>query len=188
MKRNVIAITGGIGSGKSVVAAYLRQKGFATIDCDVLSREVAQDALVLQKVAQLLGNDCVVDGKLNRPLIRKLVFANDQLHKQYSDLFNHQIEKRLLQLVNETDVTVFVEIPLFDAFPFQWDHVWLVQRPFEERVQSVVERDGVDRQNVLDIVSKQNECESFTVKLTNDGNLQQLYQQVDNALDVCGLL
>ncbi|MBO5867244.1 MAG: dephospho-CoA kinase, partial [Clostridia bacterium] len=55
MKRNAIALTGVIGSGKSAVGNYLRQKGFVVIDCDKLSREVANHWQVQQKVVQLLG-------------------------------------------------------------------------------------------------------------------------------------
>ena len=59
MKRNAIALTGGIGSGKSAVGDYLRQKGFVVIDCDKIARQVANDSQVQQKVIALLGEQFV---------------------------------------------------------------------------------------------------------------------------------
>lgn len=182
MKRNVIALTGGIGSGKSVVGNYLRQKGFAVIDCDQLSRQVSTQPQVLNSVANLLGEGYVADGQLNRAKIRNVVFADPQLHKQYNQIFHTRIKQELTQLVEQSNGTVFVEIPLIDAFDFDWQQIWLVQRSLNDRVNSVVQRDGVTPQNVLDIASKQVVCDHPTATINNDGSLQQLYSQVDDLL------
>ena len=182
MKHNVIALTGGIGSGKSVVGNYLRQKGFTVIDCDKLSREVATHPQVQQKVIDLLGSNYVVDGQLDRAKIRTVVFADENLHQQYSQIFFERIKEVLLQRVMESDATVFVEIPLMDAFDFEWQQVWLVERDLESRVNSVVARDNVSRQNVLDILSKQQICTFCTVKICNNGTLEQLHSQIDELI------
>ena len=96
MKRNAIALTGGIGSGKSAVGDYLRQKGFVVIDCDKIARQVANDSQVQQKVIALLGEQFVVDGQLNRAKIRSVVFADEYLHKQYSAIFHQRIKEILI--------------------------------------------------------------------------------------------
>ena len=54
MKRKVIAVTGGIGSGKSTVCRLLEKKGFRVVDCDALSRRVAEQARFLWKFSCLL--------------------------------------------------------------------------------------------------------------------------------------
>lgn len=182
MKRNVIALTGGIGSGKSVVGNYLRQKGFTVIDCDKLSRQVSTQPQVLNSVTDLLGEGYVTNGQLNRAKIRNVVFADKQLHKQYNQIFHTRIKQMLTQLVEQSNGTVFVEIPLIDAFDFSWQQIWLVQRPLNDRVNAVVQRDSVTPQNVVDIASKQTICSHPTEKINNDGSLQQLYYQVDDLL------
>lgn len=182
MKRSVIALTGGIGSGKSAVGNYLRERGFVVIDCDKLSREVSTHPQVLQQVANLLGNEYVVDGKLDRAKIRGVVFGNQQLHKEYSKIFHERIRQVLIERINASDCTVFVEIPLLDAFDFTWDQIWLVERDVQSRVNAVVARDNVTAQNVLEIVSKQAICTNFTVKIDNNGTLVALYNQVDYLL------
>lgn len=182
MKRSVIALTGGIGSGKSAVGNYLREMGFVVIDCDKLSREVSTHPQVLQQVANLLGNEYVVDGQIERSKVRNVVFGNKQLHDAYSKIFHERIKQVLVERVNESDGTVFVEIPLLDAFDFTWDQIWLVEREVESRVNAVVSRDNVTAQNVLEIVSKQTICTNFTVKIDNNGTLVELYSQVDELL------
>lgn len=182
MKRNVIALTGGIGSGKSVVGDYLRQKEFTVIDCDQLSRYVSTQPQVLDDVVNLLGEDYVTNGRLNRAKIRNVIFADQQLHKQYNQIFHTRIKQELTQLVEQSNGTVFVEIPLIDAFDFSWQQIWLVQRSLDDRVNSVVQRDGVSTQNVLDIASKQAICNHPTETIDNNGTLQQLYSQIDALL------
>lgn len=182
MKRNAIALTGGIGSGKSAVGNYLRQKGFVVVDCDQLSREVATHPQVQQKVAQLLGEGFVSNGQLDRAKIRNVIFQDEQLHKQYSQIFFERIKDVLCEHINQTQSIVFVEIPLVDAFDFPWQQIWLVERDVESRITSVMGRDSVSRQNVLDILSKQKVADKFTVKISNNSTLDDLYNQIDNLL------
>ena len=182
MKRNAIALTGGIGSGKSAVGDYLRQKGFVLIDCDKIACQVANDSQVQQKVIALLGEQFVVDGQLNRAKIRSVVFADEYLHKQYSAIFHQRIKEILIEQVAAVSGTVFVEIPLIDAFDFDWQQIWLVERALQARVESVVKRDNVSAENVLAITAKQSICSNFTVKIDNNGSLQELHRIVDNLL------
>ena len=183
MKRNAIALTGVIGSGKSAVGNYLRQKGFVVIDCDKLSREVANHWQVQQKVVQLLGAEFVVDGQLDRAKIRNVVFANEHVHKQYSAIFHERIKEILVEQTQNVDGAVFVEIPLLDAFHFDWQQVWLVERDLQSRIDAVVKRDNVSAENVLAITSKQTICTNYTHKINNVGTLDELYLQVDKLLD-----
>ncbi len=187
MKRNAIALTGGIGSGKSVVGNYLRQRGFAVIDCDKLSREISSDVQVQRQVEQLLGSNYVADGQLDRAKIRKVVFADEQMHKQYSQIFHQRIKEILYERVQNSDGTVFVEIPLLDAFHFDWQQIWLVDRDTQSRIDAVVKRDKVTAQNVRDILSKQQITTYYDVKINNNGSLDHLYCQIDQLLQKYGL-
>ena len=188
MKRNAIALTGGTGCGKSAVGNYLRTKGFVVVDCDQISRTVATEAQVLQQVEKLLGDGFVVNGQLDRAKIRNVVFSNENLHQQYSQIFHNRIREVLIDTIEQSSGVVFVEIPLIDAFDFGWHQIWLVERNLQTRVDAVVKRDGVSAQNVLNIVSKQQIATNYTVKIDNNGTLDQLFAQVDNLLQANNLL
>ncbi|MGN1066380.1 MAG: dephospho-CoA kinase [Candidatus Fimimonas sp.] len=182
MKRKVIALTGGIGSGKSTVAEILRGMGFVVLDCDKIAAEVSHEKQLLAEVSALLGKDCVADGKLQRKVVRERVFGNDALYKQYCNLFWERTKNALACQLNGLDGTIFVEIAVFDAFVFAWDEVWLVQSEKQTRLQRVTARDGVSEQNVLEIMSKQNYPCEVTCVIQNDGNLDDLKTAVLSAL------
>ena len=81
-----------------------------------------------------------------------------------------------------------MEIPLIDAFDFSWQQIWLVERDLQTRVDAVVKRDGVSAQNVMNIVSKQQIATNYTIKIDNNGTLDQLFKQVDSLLQANNLL
>lgn len=186
MKRKVVAITGGIGSGKSLVRDIVQKKGYFSIDCDSLAREVSSRPKVVQSVEQLLGSEFVENGKLNRRAIRNKIFSDCNLLESYNALFFEEVKKLLDERIGGlqgNDVSpVFVEISVFDAFEYPWDEVWLVEAKKLTRVNRVMERDLTDRQVVSDIMSRQRVCRKYTVKLTNDGTVDDLKTQVETAL------
>lgn len=182
MMRKVVALAGGIGSGKTSVANILRDLGFTVLDCDKIAMEVSSDAQLIAAVSDLLGEGCVKNGKLDRKAVRERVFADNVLYKQYCELFFSKTKSLLLKKISETSGTVFVEIAVFDAFDFNWDEVWLIESDNERRIARVIVRDNVSEQNVLDIMSHQNEIEQFTYKIENLGNLAELKENVISTL------
>ena len=70
MTSKVIAVTGGIGSGKSETVRYLRTLGYNALDCDVLAREVSLRPETAEKVVKLLGDGFVAGGRLDRKKIQ----------------------------------------------------------------------------------------------------------------------
>lgn len=186
MKRKIVAITGGIGSGKSTVVHILRQKGYKTVDCDILAKQIAELPQTVDKVCKLLGKDAVSDGKLNRPYIRKTVFANSDLLAEYNKIFFDGV-KRLLADEAERNETLFAEIAVIDAFDFPWDEIWLVRAAEQSRVERVRNRDGVDEQNVRNVMSRQHYDGTYSVVITNDGNENDLAETVQKQLERLGL-
>lgn len=187
MTRKVIALTGGIGSGKSEVAAILRGLGFKTVDCDKLSRTVAENPEVIKQVRKLLGRKCVVDGKLDRKAVRQKVFADARLLESYNALFFENIKNLLEEKLEKTEGTVFVEIPVLSAFSFNWDEVWLVESDEQTRIKRVRNRDNVTEQNVKQIMSRQTCSVNPTHTIINCGTLEYLRAQVELALKTTGL-
>ena len=144
MKSKLIAVSGGIGSGKSEVIKYLRSLGYATLDCDVLAKEVACRSQVVEQVRALLGDSYISEGQLNRKAIREKVFADGELLKKYNEIFfaevKNLLDERIKTLCDER--VIFVEISVFDAFDYPWDEVWLVDADLETRISRTVTRDN----------------------------------------------
>lgn len=188
MKNKIVAVTGGIGSGKSAVVKYLAEKGYPTLDCDVLAREVATRPNVIEQVRLLLGNDCITpEGQLDRRAIRSRVFSDEKLLAQYSAIYFGEVKALLRDRVAlsgaDSDLgAVFVEISVFNAFSFAWDEVWLIESDLNERRRRVAARDGVSEKDVDSIIASQFICESYTLKIDNNGSIDDLKRNVDRAL------
>ena len=182
MKRKIIAITGGIGSGKSEVTCILREMGYATVDCDELARRIADEPQVVAAVEHLLGAESVTNGAINRAKVRERVFADENLLKKYDEIFFGRVKQALNDFVERTEGAVFVEIAVIDAFEFRFDEIWLVESPVQTRIDRVTVRDGVSAANVEHIMKRQR-YGNFTRVIRNDGSIAELKEQVLLALE-----
>ena len=189
MKRKVVALTGKIGSGKSTVSRILRDLGYVTVDCDELAKQVAANPDVVVLVEQLLGSKSVTKGQLNRKFIRETVFNDENLLKKYQQLFFDGVKKLLVEKLASLKGygAVFVEIPVLDAFDFDFDEVWRVESSEKTCILRVTERDKVSEGSVLTTFNRQ-KVYNCTYVIENNGNMDDLVQTVKRAIVNCGLM
>jgi len=113
----VFGLTGGLGSGKSTVAAHYRRRGLPVIDADALAREVvAPGSDGLAAVAREFGLDILRDGALDRPALARLVFADPEARRRLEAITHPRIQARrdalLEQLGAAGEPLVCYEVPL----------------------------------------------------------------------------
>lgn len=184
MKQNRIAVTGGIGSGKSVVSKYLRGKGYFVADCDEIGKNVSKNQDVLQRIRELFGAEFVVEGKLNRKDLGAFVFESENRTALLNSVFSDKIKELLFgELAECKNAIVFAEVPLLFEYGLEkeFDEVWVVEAKENERLNRVMVRDGLSKQAVLDRMARQTvlrRCDNCKI-LYNDGDLFRLYQQID---------
>lgn len=96
-----VGLTGGIGSGKSTVAARFGEHGALVVDADVLAREVvAPGSDGLAEVAKRFGDAVImVDGSLDRPALAELVFGDQQARKDLEQITHPRIAARTHELI-----------------------------------------------------------------------------------------
>jgi dephospho-CoA kinase len=147
----VIGLTGGIGSGKSVVTDYLLEKGYAVIDADVLAREVvAVGSEGLAAVVARFGESVLLpDGSLDRKGLAARVFSDESARAALNAILHARIGRamraRLARRRAAGEPVVFLSVPLLLETGMQTavDAVWLVDADEEERVRRIARRDGL---------------------------------------------
>lgn len=113
-----IGITGGIATGKSSVANYIREKGYPVLDADVVSHEIVEPgSSILSLLESKFGSQIInKDGSLNRQTLGKIVFRDAQKMKQLNEIMHPKINQVLIQkaqmLAKDGYPLVFLEIPL----------------------------------------------------------------------------
>ena len=200
MKQNfqVIALTGGIGSGKSTVSEYLAEKGYAIIDADKIAREiVVVGAPTLQRLAAVFGEDILNDDKsLNRKKLGSIVFKDNALCKKMNDIMHGEIFKIIKERIESLRVSgynklVFLDVPLLfeTASPELYaiiDQIWTIDTDDEVRTSRIMKRDGVPRESVLQIMQNQMSNEEkrkrADIVIDNSGNKEALYSTLDKLL------
>lgn len=187
MEKKVIAVTGGIGSGKSTVCRLLEKKGFRVVDCDALSRRAAERSDTLEEIVRVFGERFVDGGKLNRRALALEVFSDSEKTDKLNKIFHKRIFGLLEEEIAKQNGTVFVEIQLLPDDKIRlFDGVWLVTASEETRIKRAMARDGRSEEQVRSIIRRQNvfcgrRRENAEI-LVNDGDAATLEKAVENLL------
>jgi dephospho-CoA kinase len=186
----LVGLTGGIGSGKSVVAARLAELGAVVIDSDRLAREVvAPGTEGLAEVVAAFGPAVRgPDGGLDRPALGRLVFGDEAARRRLEAIIHPRVRARAAELVAAqppgtvvvNDVPLLVETGIASTF----DVVVVVLADEATRVRRLVESRGMSESEARSRIAAQATDEQrravADVVLTNDGTLAELRAAVDD--------
>ena len=189
----VLGITGGIGSGKSTVAAICREAGLPVIDADELSRQVtASGGAAIPELIELFGSGIVDEkGALDRQKMAKIVFRNrkalDQLsavvHRHVLDAIREQVDK--LASGRQRAVVLDVPIPVKHGFLDLCSQVWVVWADDAIRRERLSRR-GMDAEEATRRMSMQMSRDDYVAiadqVIENDGTLDDLKDKVRELL------
>lgn len=149
MKR-LTAITGGIGSGKSVVSRILEAKGWPVYDCDARAKAIMDsDAAIHRRLTAEIHPLAVVDGVIDRRLIASVVFADPEALGRLNAIVHRAVTADLLAWAAERPVA-FVETAILyeSGLRAHVTDVWEVTAPAELRIERVMARSGLERSEV----------------------------------------
>ena len=180
-----IGLTGGIGSGKSVVAAIFQVLGIPVFDADKQAKSIMEnDTQLVAAIKNLFGDDSYIDGKLNRPFIAKIVFNNAAKLQQLNALVHPAtIAAADVWMNSQTSPYVVKEAALMfeSASAAHLNYIIGVSAPYNIRLQRAMSRDNLGEQEIIarmerqmDEAIKMNLCNAVIV---NDG-LRLLIPQV----------
>lgn len=183
----VIGLTGGIGSGKSTVAALFEKKGITVIDTDQLARDVTKPGtFALKKMVEYFGVSILhKDGQLDRSLLRTIVFNDAQKRKWLEKLLHPLIREELQKNINNVHSSYcIVIIPLLfetEKNPII-NRILVVDSPENLQIQRAVKRDQSSEHEIKKIIESQIDREKRKLGaddvILNDGSLEDLEREV----------
>ncbi|MGH8104276.1 MAG: dephospho-CoA kinase [bacterium] len=146
----IIGLTGGIGSGKSVVSRIIESCAVRVVDSDAVAREVIEsNSALLPKIRKLVGAGVFTKSRdLNRPALAKLIFENPEMRRRLERLLHPLIRRRILEEVRVAKrykEHLVVTVPLlFEAgFTTPFGEVWVTAAPLKARISRLAARDGI---------------------------------------------
>jgi dephospho-CoA kinase len=156
----VVALTGGIGSGKTSVSTRLASLGAAIIDTDSIAHALtAPGGAAMPVIAAAFGAEVVAsDGSLDRPAMRRRVFANASVRQRLEAILHPLIRARLETELHQVQAPyAVVVIPLL--FETGWtgvaDRILVVDLPEDQQIQRVMLRNGLSAAEVRRIIATQ---------------------------------
>lgn len=153
-----VVLTGGIGSGKSLVASMFESLGIQIVEQDEISREVVRPGTrALAQISDYFGEEIIrSDGSLNRERLRERVFNSPEERRWLERLLHPLIGIRTLELVSAASSPyVIIVNPLLRARNSSYDCVLVVDVPTEVQVQRIVDRDAITTELAKSIIAAQ---------------------------------
>ena len=157
----IVGLTGGIGSGKSTVAALFAKIGAPVIDTDHIARQLtAPGGAALPAITQTFGPAAVEsDGSMNRTYMREQVFADAQARQQLEQILHPMIRAAVLQQLTELQTPyALVEIPLLAQSPvFQAlvHRILVVDCAESTQIRRVMQRNGWTEEQAATVLAAQ---------------------------------
>lgn len=160
-KKLKIAVTGGIGTGKSTVCKILQSHGYPVLYADQISKDIlATDKIIQKKIAEEFGSDSFKDGKPNTKFLSEKVFSDSQKVKKINSILHpaviNVINKKMDEGLTNSNI-VFVEAALIYEANMEdlFDYVLVVSASEQVKIDRVINSRKMTREDVMKIISNQ---------------------------------
>lgn len=195
---HVFGLTGGLGSGKSTVAARLTARGLPVVDADVLSRQaVLPGSPALQAIAESFGPDVLsAEGSLDRRRLGELVFSQDAARARLEAILHPRIhalsEQAFGELEARGELLGCYEVPLLFEVGLEASlrPIVVVTAPEATRLERVMVRDNTSREQASNRMRAQLPLEDKAARadhvIDNGGPTRSTLEQTDRVLaEIC---
>ncbi len=179
-----IAISGSIGSGKSMACEYLRSKGFDVFDCDRENSILLQKGQEGYKQVKEAFPEAFADNELDKKILSDLVFSDDKKRKKLEEIMHPLILKKMME---RKDDPLFAEVPLLfeSGWEKYFDRNLLIVVDEKIAIERLIER-GLDKKEAkrrlkaqMSVVEKIKRADKI---IYNNDSLSDLYRQIDEWL------
>ena len=183
----VVALTGGIGSGKSTVGQIFAQLGAIVIDSDQLARDVMERGSIgFNEVVAKFGDEILKNGEIDRQILASLIFKDPAKRSELEQITHPLIRKAFAKVVSSAspDSIVINQIPLLveSNHDYKFDHIITVSASESIRSERLIKRgltnDQIKQRMGAQATDQMREAIADSV-IVNEKNEQELTDQVE---------
>lgn len=157
----IIGLTGGIGSGKSTVLELFKEQGIATYTADIEAKNLMNsDPGLIREITKLFGLQAYVDQKLNRSLIASIVFKDKAKLQTLNELVHPKVYEHFKAFIRNVDydIIIYEAAILFESGRAEMcDYIIVVVAEEEDKIQRIMKRDGLTKEQILDRMKNQSD-------------------------------
>lgn len=197
ISKQIIGITGGIGTGKSTVSNILRENGFKVIDADNISKKLMEKGNVsYKKVLNYFGSEILdQSGHIDRSTLASIVFNDSRQLKKLNNLTHSNIFMEIRkQIRNANEKIIFVEIPLlFEEYGniigsgIEFDKICLVFADKQTQINRIMERNNLTKDEAITRIEAQmpvsEKIGMSDIIIENTGSKEELKNKVNSLLE-----
>ena len=184
----LVALTGGIGSGKSLAAQFFASCGAQILDFDQLARDVIERGTEgFDEILVRFGDDVLREGNLDRAKLAEIVFSDDIARKDLEAITHPKIRAAFDEVVAglAPEAILVSQIPLLaeSDYPYPFDFVVTVSASEDTRRARLINRGMKDYQVTQRMQAQATDAQRAAVAdaiLVNDGSEDDLLRQVEN--------
>jgi len=185
-----VGLTGGVGAGKSEVAAHLRDQGIVIVDLDDIGKKVSLSQEVIRDINQICGLD---SENLDRAKVRDIIFSTDAIRKKIEERLHPVILEEFQREVRQAEEAghrlIVCEAALLveSGYHKHLDDLIVVTAPEAQRKNRLMTRDSIDATLAQKIIDAQTtdieKVKHATIILKNDTTLDALATEVRNLVE-----
>lgn len=156
----VIAITGGIGAGKTYVSSiFNKHSGIPCFNSDLEAKKIMNNSsFIKKKIISIIGPDSYIDNKLNTKFLRYQIFSSKKKLKKINELIHNEVNVSFKNwLINQTSRYVLMETAILFEHKLQnkVDLSILVTAPMKLRLERIYKRDNISKKIIDKIIENQ---------------------------------
>lgn len=187
-----IAITGGIGSGKSTVSEIIRKMGYVVVSADKVYSELLLNEDFVKEICELMNISPIEkDGRItiDRKALSALVFLDKTQLSRLNDFTHPRIMDEIFRRSEGVEPLFFAEVPLLfeRGYETEFDNVFVVRRQLDLRLSGTAKRDGKTEAEIRKVIDNQFDYEGNksgykSIIIENNGTIQELETEVSEAV------
>jgi len=185
----LVAITGGIASGKSITSKWFERQKFSVFYADKIGHELLEDKYLNNIIEEIFGKEVITNGSVDREKLGEIIFNSAEKRKQLNELLHPEILKKMQQIIDASSKEILIfEIPLLFENGLQkaFDLTINISTRNEVRIKRILERDRITekaaQKRINTQMSELDKKKLANIDITNEKDIDELYLQLNKLL------